>query len=347
MTTSQLAELLSLFDELLNKPSAGAAPEAGTVRTVIHELSVIYEAAQTETSNILIKNDSHGINPLRKILNERLKEFKSGKSITVLGNAIHDLIQSLEKFPLDGNGNCWVDLRGVLHEFSNKLDRFYEKQTPESFLDLTASATTLESWIASATITSNNLRTHLLPARNDDPEFNARRCCIYVKSEDDSLEDFIARSEALQQIVDTFVSLQGFPDEDRKISIIKLEYGTWWIDFITANPKLTTMVAGFLFYMIKKATPRAKLQSDTKQAESLQGISDWLKEQGIDTTQVNQKLTSATVNLAAKFERLTRDGVNVKVNDTNAIIEEQHQLPEHKMPLQLEEPDEDTQSDQS
>ncbi|SBT18843.1 hypothetical protein MGA5115_03004 [Marinomonas gallaica] len=252
------------------------------------------------------------------------------------------------KSNFDNNGIYLDSLLSELNQFLDLYEEHTRQYSPSTFLSIALCASKLKVSID----TVKNSLDFILSIYDSgylEKSYEGGRLDLYL-SNVNSLKSYAQKLNSIQDIYDEILHLQGLSTSDYPLLIEHLENGSLWVKVLghtltaTLLTSVLTLATEYYQNEFTKTGQLNQLPSSVKVAEGLLNLSEQLKENGIDTTEIDQNIESSTRKISRKLDELLSDQPTVYINDKKcSLVESMSQsLIEQSKVLNLEKVNQDT-----
>ena len=295
----------------------------GHISELEKAISIFAPIAETikNDANDILSEANNGQSKRREIGNQVRQAIAKEKALSyrLLIVQVHEFETLLRDYPLieSSEGSDFVaELLGLIDEFMSKYDSHNRSYTENSFIPLAITSLELQAL----------LKTVWFIARDK----TAVRECNFVENNVSlelylanvtTLKSFAAKLKAIDEIYTELLHLYGESTTDYPIIIEHIENGSLWIKIAghsltsTALAIIITSAANYYQDNFTASGQLKQLPSSVQAANELLKISSVLEKDGVDTTEINDNIASATRKMSRQLDELLGDQPTVEVNE--------------------------------
>jgi hypothetical protein len=316
MNTYELLQRIDLFEEKIK--------ENGQFIRAISQL------LDTPIRNDLIGQliDSRPDDPLYIALHNQAMDAMNSfiaKLRTVRPRAMFILLQTFEddlNYIQDNFSTPEVSfiryLLSQLDSFGKAYENFIDQPSSSNALILMLSTRRIDDSIASTRMMLSNLRKNLDPHEIVSDEFQV--VSIFLPSIIE-YNDLLIKLTAIERIYSELCQLIKVSMAEYPLRIIKVESGSLWVKVFGESRVMalfTSLLQSAAAYIYRNYTEEGRISSIPKQIQSIEailGLTDKLKEQGVDTSQIKENVQKAAVTISQQLNELLQGQSGITVNN--------------------------------
>jgi hypothetical protein len=245
----------------------------------------------------------------------------SGVSSRKFFESYEEMIEKLRYFSkLEADSDSLEMLVHGLDGFANLYDEFLSNPIPARAFPLLNQAN--KSWIQLLAVggTLHTVRQQLQSSAEYETGSSDQSSMSILLPCADNYSAFVSRLVAIGRLYSEICRLLDTAEEDFPLKIIKIESGSLWLKVFGESRVLNLIsrfveeAAGFIYRNYTSEGKISVVPRNVQALDSVIGLRASLREQGVDTREMDQQISGASIHIAKSLNHLLERQGSVTVN---------------------------------